>query len=262
MISTQTISTLNSGAVGITQTHRVSLQHKLIIEVIHNHIIYQSVHVFNFKVSRHILCAAHGLVILYNGGRSDTYCGRRVPWTMIIPSSKAHLRLTVTADVDIHLSLFYTTHRKNDIKRFIKHIYQQTSKSISASYGNSSSSIQYYIMASRYGHITFHVTASGPINGHVVIQDGPGTMSKTILTLENTNTQSDILVRTSAYWAFIRLYIEHNRGTIIYLKMEFERALTIQAIAIVNYHSRIYLVDKTQSVQIMLRCSGYFWEYL
>ena len=218
-------SNIYCGAILNIEKEVNAFQHKLYIEVIHDHVIYMTVQRFNFRISRSISCAKHGLVVFYNGRGSGLFCGRRVPWTMIVPSSQAYLYLTITGNVTCELSIFYSSFRTNWIKRVIEQVYLQTSEMISTVIGNNSRSIQYFIMTKHHSHIDLHVTSSGPLNGHVIIQDGPGHLSNTILRLENTNTHSDALVQTSAYWAFVRLYAEHNMPSLINIQILFEHSL-------------------------------------
>ena len=207
------------GAISLKDIQMVSSDTVMFIGVIAGHVVHHDVLKFNFKTSRYYLCSQHGLLLLYKGYTSDSYCGRRVPWKMTIPTDSSYLRLVIKRYMYYELSIFYSTSQKNWIKHFI---YAQMSFLLAGGMtmiGDSGKSMQYYVMVYHLQRVRLHVISTGPVYGSVLVKDGPGRLSSTIMELRSTNSSTDIQATTSAYWAFVEILLLYTTNAVFKIRL-------------------------------------------
>ena len=203
-----------------------SFKLQLFIDVRNKHVTYMEVLKFNFDMHRRISCVDHGLMVFHERNTIEIYCGRRVPWTMLISSQQPSLQLTITAYIPHELSVFYSSFKKSWIRlgrTIAVHVFYIPYDQVpSVVFDKSVISMQYYVMTNHHKYLLLHVTTSGSMNGNVIVHDGPGTLSKRLLMLSNTTTSSNELIISSAYWAFIDIFLgDDNRSvTMIDIKIE------------------------------------------
>ena len=203
----------------------------LLMEVEKSHVIYSEILSFNFRISRSVPCASHGLVIFYEGYTSQSYCGRRVPWDRILPVDHASLRLAIMANVDYTIAFFYSSIRKIPIERVlhVNIIYQQYNGMITNA--DKPYPIQYSVLTDPDKLISLNVKSNNAVNGFVVVKDGPGPLSNTILRIVNTNTPSNKFAKTSAYWAYVQIILQSGEHAVINVTiqiMRYSRAMCFQ----------------------------------
>ena len=242
------------GAVSLKAIQTVSSDSVMLVEVIAGHFVHHEVLQFNFRTSRYYLCRQHGLLVLYKGSTSDSYCGRRVPWTMTIPSDSSYLRLVIKRYMYYELLLFYSSSHKNWIKHFS---YVQMSSLLGGGMtvtGDSGESMQYYVIVYHLQQVRLNVLSTGPVDGSVIVKDGPGRLSNTIMDLKNTNPSSAIQATTSAYWAFIEVLIPLITNTGIKIRL----SLTTVAVNVRRCHShdRIHFVERSSDHRNVI-CSNF-----
>ena len=242
------------GALSLTAIQMVSSDSVMVIEVIAGHFVHLEVLKFNFRPSRYYSCSQHGLLAVYKGYTSDSFCGRRVPWTMIIPSDSSYLRLVIKRYMYYELSIFYSSSPKNWITHFM---YVQMS-SLSAGgmtiIGDSGKSMQYYVFAHHFQQVHLNVLSTGTVYGSVIVKDGPGRLSNTILDLKNTNLSNGIQATTSAYWAFVEVVIPYTTTTVFNIRL----SLTSVSGSVRRCHGRhhIYFAE-TSSDRRNVICSNF-----
>ena len=243
------------GAISLKDIQMVSSDTVMFIGVIAGHVVHHEILKFNFSPSRYYLCRQHGLLVLFKGYKSDSYCGRRVPWTMTIPSDSSYLRLVIKRYMYYELSMFYSSSQKNWIKHFI---YVQMSSLLGNGMtvtGDSGKSMQYYVIVYHLQQVRLNVLSTDPVYGSVIVRDGPGRLSNTIMDLKNTNSSSAMQATTSAYWAFIELLIPYTTNKEIKIRL----SITTVASDVRRClsHDQIYFV-KTSSDHRNVICSNIF----
>ena len=229
------------GAISVHDLEIISSDTVLFIEVITGHFVHHEILEFNFKTSRYTLCRQHGLLVLYEGYTSDMYCGRRVPWTIIIPSDSSYLRLITKSYMPYELSIFYNSFQNNLLKDLISvEMLPLLVNGITLN-GESRTPMKYYVFASHLQQVHLNVLSSGPVHGGIIVKDGPGRLSNTIVELKNTNSSSNIQATTSAFWAFIDIFVSYTSGTVIEIRLNI--VSSAGKVESCNSHDNTYLVE-------------------
>ena len=197
----------------------------LFIEIIKGHILHHQVMKFNFKIRRASICGDHGLVFYSEGFRSDSYCGRRVPWTLIIPADKSYMHMAIKSYLDYEISIFYSSFQHNWIRRFIDVKLLQPQNSVFKFNRKNIDSVECYILADHNKLMYLNIFSTGPLNGSVIIKDGPGHLSNTILELSNTRVSVNVNATTSAYWAFVKMILPQKTYTVIKIRVKVDSIL-------------------------------------
>ena len=201
--------------------HEVHLSDAIMfIRVIKGHILYHEILRFNFELTRAISCDNHGLVFVHKVHRSESYCGRRVPWTIIMSSDKSYVHLKIISHLQYELSIFYSSFKKEWITRF-SHVKMMNIRNGEMKFFEPKIiSAQYYFITNHSKHIYLNMLSTGPVNGSVIVKDGPGRFSNTLLDISNTLSPSNVSVRTSAYIAFIEISMLYNTYPLIKIKVK------------------------------------------
>ena len=212
-----------------------------LIEIIKGHILYHKILKFNFRTSRAISCGDHGLVFYHQGFRSDHYCGRRVPWTIIVRSDKSYIHLVFKSYLSYELSIFYSSFQRNWIRRYIhvKLLYLQYNE---FKFNDENIySVQCYILADPDKLIYLNVLSTGPLNGSVMAHDGPGRLSNIILQLNSTISLINVKASTTAYWAFVEVVLPQTIDTVIKLIVQ---TSSMRSLSVHCYRQgKIYIPD-------------------
>ena len=196
------------------------------IKVLREHILHMKVLQFIFHISETILCADHGIIFVYTLHRSGYYCGKRVPWMLILPTEEAYLHMIRVSNVKYQLKIFYSSFQKNWIKQLIrvKQMNLQRHSLIYTSEENNINSMQYYILTNYINCMELHVSSSGVGNCSLSLHDGPGALSRSMLQVNNTSIPGVSMVITSAYWAFLAILFPDNHVTDINLTISIGHA--------------------------------------
>ena len=201
----------------------------LLVEIIKGHILYNKILKFNFRVSKALSCRDHGLLFYNDGFKSERYCGKRVPWTLIMPSDKSYIRLVIKSYLKYELSIFFSSFKIMWIKRFsyvkLLHLGSNdlkfTEKNIN--------SAQCYILVGNINFIHLIVLSTGPLSGSVTVHDGPGRLSNTILQLDNTISPINDKASTTAYWAFVDVVLPQTTDTVVKIMAQTDSLLRMSA---------------------------------
>ena len=209
------------GAVYFNKHNIISSQTFLFIEGKTGYILYYEVLKFSFVTSRALTCGDHGMVFMYKEHRNESFCGTRVPWTIIIPSDKLTLRLIIKKYQHYELSMFYNSVQKRWISRLL---YVRLLKAISkVLYHGDKINAQYYIVTGYDQSISLYILSSGLINGSVTVKDGPGHLSNRIAMIDSDKSPRNIQVKTSAFWALVHVSLQQynkNTNTVIEIRIK------------------------------------------
>ena len=247
------------GAFSLSQHKVVSSEMLFFIEVMKGHILHHEVLKFNFRTSSIFSCGDHGLTVSHKDYRSISFCGRRVPWTMIVKSDTSYIHLMIKTYLHYDVSIFYSSFKKNWIKQFIDaRIFHPLSNKLNMYRNEINNSAQYYIVAEHYQHIYLDLLIKNRFNGSIIVYDGPGKLSNTLLILNNKNVSSDIFAKTSAFWAFVDVFITYNSVAIFEIRVTYFNNIGKTKACVRGY--RIY-VPKTSIYRTNAVCSDYLkWE--
>ena len=199
------------GAIFFNKHNIISSQTFLFIEGKMGYILYYEVLQFSFVTSRAFTCGDHGMVFMYKKHRNESFCGTRVPWTIIIPSVKLTLRLTIKKYQQYQLSMFYNSVKKSWISRLL---YVRLLRAISkVLYHKDKINAQYYIVTGYDQRLSLNILSSGLINGSVTVKDGPGHLSNRIGIIDSYKSPRNIKVKTSTFWAFVQVFLHYHNYT-------------------------------------------------
>ena len=193
------------GAFSVSEKNHFATEVTVFIKINNGHILQVEVLHFNFKISRTIFCADHGFIFVYKLHRSGYYCGRRLPWMVIIPTEEAYLHMTLVGGVEYKLNIFYSSFQHSWIRQLIsvKQMHIENNRIISTGVESDINSFQYYILTNYINRMELHVYSTCVENCYLSLHDGPGALSRIIFQLNTTDTPGGSMVRTSAYWAFL-----------------------------------------------------------
>ena len=198
---------------------------KYFIKIIKGHILYHEVLKFNFTISLAISCDGHGLSFYYTEFRSDIYCGRRVPWTVIIPSDKSYIDLVITNYLDYELLIFYSSFQNNWIRSLV-HVQHLHPQNIDFQFNREKiNSVQCYILVEHSKLIYLNLMSTGPVKGSIIVNDGPGRLSNTILEHINTISPINVKATTTAYWAFVDIILPQKTDTLIKIRVQVDHIM-------------------------------------
>ena len=203
------------GALSLNQHKVASSDILLFIEIIKGYILHYEVLKFNFEASPIISCGAHGLTVSYKGYRSMSFCGRRVPWTMIILSDKSYLHIMTHRYLQFEISIFYNSLQNRWINRFL---HLKLLPLLGHKHTIFDNSGQYYVVTEPTNYIHLNIFSEIPVNGTIIVHDGPGRLSNIILKINNRDALGNVIARTSAFWAFVDIFTQYNIYIIIEIK--------------------------------------------
>ena len=257
-------STLNNlsssrycGAISLGENSIISSQTFLFIQGKMGYILYHEVLRFRFITSRAFTCGNHGMTFMYKRHINESFCGTRVPWTIIIPSDKLTLLLTIKKYQQYELSMFYSSVQKNWISRLL---YVRLLRAISrVIYHGDKINAQYYILTGYDQSMSLYILSSGLINGSVTVKDGPGHLSNRIAMIDSDNSPNNIKVKTSAFWTFVEVFLQYNKNANTVIEIEIKSSnLTGKITDCVHNHDdedKIY-ITKTSSYHKNVVCSS------
>ena len=206
------------GSFSLNQHRVVSSDILLFIEVIKGHILHHALLEFNFETSPIISCVDHGLTVSHRGYRSMNFCGRRVPWTMIVLSDKSYLHLVIQRYLHYEIAIFYSSFHKNWIRHILRIKLLQSLNDKLIINRPTINHAQYYVFTGYNKHIYLSLLTNG---GSIIVYDGPGRLSNTILDLNNSNSLDNTVIKTSAYWAFVDISSRYSTQLVIEIKLHF-----------------------------------------
>ena len=188
---------------------------------------------FNFTISPAISCDEHGLFFYYTGFRSDSHCGRRVPWTIIIPSDKSYyIHLVITNYLDYELLIFYSSFQNNWIRSLV-HVQHLHPQNIDFQFNREKiNSVQCYILVEHSKLIYLNLLSTGPVKESILVNDGPGRLSNTILEHRNIISPINAKATTTAYWAFVEILLPLKTDTVIKIRVQVDHIMDPHAFVV------------------------------
>ena len=134
------------------------------------------------------------MVFLDKGYGNKSFCGTRMPWTVIIPFDKLTLVLTIKKCRQYEFSMFYGSVQKNWIIRllYIIRLLKPLNWAISKVIHRNKINAQYYIVIRYDQYISLNILYGGLVNGSVTVKDGPGHLSNHIAMIDSDNSSRTI----------------------------------------------------------------------
>ena len=179
-----------------------------------NHIFNLEFNTFNFEWRRNE-CEKHNVIIrpsVHNS--SSLFCGKRLPWTMILHDTKAFVYLRVEKYRSYQLAMFYSSYKPEWFGR-VSHIYRlyKTSTSfwhlpLSLNYQNMEIIIySAHLLVDPWQKIRISLTWRhlSDSNTTVVIHDGPGHLSPHLGKFGPKSRDGIYKVNTAAFSAFLQI---------------------------------------------------------
>ena len=172
------------------------------------HDIHLSILEFTFFLAHPMSCHQHGIV-LRSKFESESYCGTRLPWSMITKGDTLVLYLMIREHKDYNLQVYYSSFHANWISDIssILNIYNEGFSSFAI--GRPTFKIlsyEYYVMSHPDNYLQIYVKTNTYFKGSLTIHDGPGSLSPKIL--ENKGSQTTgWKTETRAFWAFIHIML-------------------------------------------------------
>ena len=202
------------GALFMTQRSHSAVnqqyQSAIVLELIGSHNIHVHFIRFTFWSSRQYRCEQHGMNVTYAEKTLGTYCGRRVPWTLLIPTHKAYLNLTTIGQKSYTLFIFYSCFHNDWISDIIQvdtlSCVAPTSINLGAeNFSIKMNTFQLYIITKKTNSIEIFVSSASSIVGDLLIHDGPGPLSEVLFEKNKSGTSLYKKLRTTAFYAFINI---------------------------------------------------------
>ena len=198
---------------GVYPTHQA---HTVNIQTWSNFILHIDFLLFDFEWYSQVY---HGLSVSeYNrdGGRNTTYyTGRRLPWTMITTSNTAIMNISTYARMIFKLHLYYSSTKWSWYPN-IKAVYAAILSDVAYPV-NLVTTLQlanrifeaftYHFIQPDFKQINISFVSIVESPARIVIYDGPGRRSPRLLTVEHHDSMGKTLIKTTAFHAYIEVYI-------------------------------------------------------
>ena len=235
------------GSISIRGKPILSLKEDILIQATQNHNIHMNFLQFRFFLGSYVSCHQHGVVLSSPKFESESYCGTRIPWSIITKGDTLVLHLTITKYKKYVLQVYYSSFHTNWISDIssVLNIYNDDflSFNITSPYSRVNIiSYEYYIMSHPDTYIKIRVHSNTNSEGQLIIRDGPGSLSPIILESKDSHT-IDLQIETSAYWALIHVILFDV--DIKYLPLQITTAGNIRDISSCANHKRDVIVAKS-----------------
>ena len=215
------------GALTMTQRSHPAINQQyyhsaIVLELISSHNIHVHFIRFTFWSSRQYRCEQHGMNVTYAEKTLGTYCGSRVPWTLLIPTHKAYINLTTIARKSYTLYIFYSG-LHND---WISNIIQVDTLSCVAPFSihlraenftMKKNTLYFHITTNKTSSLEIFVTSVSGIAGGITIHDGPGPLSEILFEKSESGTSLYKKLRTTAFYAFININMYPTNNSYLFL---------------------------------------------
>ena len=203
-------SYVSCGALLMTDTIFQLAKLNIFLDVIRDHHINMDVLEFNFWSSKHSICHNHGMVLVYKPQTRDEYCGKRLPWTLLVPVHEAYLQITVMDHRTYSLMIFYSGIHINWISDIaqVDSVFLKVKMLAMIPLQNQYSEIniisfKYYIMSNQNENVHIDAIFHAAFKGELVIYDGPGILANVLLNISNTSSAKTEIIVTSSFSSFI-----------------------------------------------------------
>ena len=127
---------------------------------------------------------------MYEEDRSGSYCGKRIPLTMIIASDKSFVHIQLLRNLYYELSIFYSSYKKEWITLFAHVKIVNFLNGVMTFFVNKQNSAHYSFITNHSKHIHLHLLSNGLVNCSVIVKDGPVRFSSTLFDLSDRPTIS------------------------------------------------------------------------
>ena len=198
------------GSILLQEKPIQSHKENILIGVTRGHSIHISMLRFHFFLSNHISCHKHGMSLVYTKVESETYCGFRVPWDIIVKRNQMFIHLSIRELKYYSVELFYSNFRPSWITNLslALTIYSDGSPSFYfitpfTFFDKNVKSYTYNVMSHHENYLLIHVSANNLFKTHIIIYDGPGNLARNLLEVNDAQQTIYRYIRTTAFMAFI-----------------------------------------------------------
>ena len=177
-----------------------------------NYILNLEFNAFNFEWRRNE-CNKHSVIIRQNN--SALFCGKRLPWTMMVHDTKTSIQLRLEKYRSYKLAMFYSSYQPEWFERqsTIYRIYKTSSSFWNLPLSNLNNknielTIHYvHLLVDPWQKIAITLIWShlAGINTTVVIHDGPGHLSPHLRKFDQNSPDGNYNVKTATFSAFIKI---------------------------------------------------------
>ena len=202
--------------LGKSQTsHKVNI----FIGVTGSHNIHLNVLRFHFFLANHIPCHQHGMFLSYKNVKTETYCGIRMPWDIIVKGNMMVMHLSIAEFLDYLLQLFYSSFFTGWITNISQIVTAYVDYSLSFHFitpftflNINVRSYTYYVISHQQNYLMLHLSLSEmSFKTHVIIYDGPGDLSRNIFEINHAKLKIYRYIRTTAFVAYINIkLVDYN----------------------------------------------------
>ena len=186
----------------------------IIMQLSDGYNIHLSILQFNLYVSKHERCSHNNMFFMSLGFNSDTYCGVRIPWTLVIKESLVALHLSLSSIKPYAVKLFYIGFHLNwihDIHQINKlnmlGYFWSSIEVTKSSYMSHTEIIQYmyYLITNPSRYFEIRISYVDLSNSDVTVYDGPGRMSNVLFDNHDPSNFQNAMVKSSANCIFLRI---------------------------------------------------------
>ena len=200
------------GSIWLLENPQTSYKENVFIGVTKTLNIHLNILRFQFFLSNRISCHQHGMSLSYAKVKSETYCGTRIPWNIIIKGNQVLIHLSMEEFKPYSLRLYYSSF----LPMWIANLSRILTKLCNAS--STFDAIQsfnflnifvksyiYYVMSSPENYIELHVSLNIFFKTDMIIYDGPGRLSRNIFEMNEAQMNVSRYIQTTAFVAFISM---------------------------------------------------------
>ena len=200
------------GSIWLLGNPQASYKENIFIGVTRTHNIHLNILRFQFFLSNQISCHQHGMSLSYANVKSETYCGIRIPWNIIVNGNQVLIHLSMEEFKHYSLRLYYSSF----LPMWITNISLILTKLCNAS--STFDAIQsfnflnifvksyiYYVISNPENYIKLHVSLNIFLKTDMIVYDGPGNLSRNIFEMNEAQMKVSRYIETTAFVAFISI---------------------------------------------------------
>ena len=202
------------GLISSSGTHSSTSYYALGVITFKNFVQNLQFNQFSFEWQRSE-CRKHSVTLKNSKeNKNMIFCGKRLPWTMIIADNEVVIHFTISAYRRYELVMFYSIYKIHWFDHFIQEtmIYNNaptsTMLSLFSHHVISQPSVMYmYILADPWQRIVIYVSWNVLSESDTIlkIHDGPGRLSNYLAIFDNGSQTDDYSVTTAASAGFIHI---------------------------------------------------------
>ena len=192
----------------------VTFQHHSNFQVrLHPHFfVHMSFIIFKFEME--YTWGRHGLFLSDTASNNSVfYHGTRIPWTVIMTSNKATIKIQTVMYKDYQLHVFYSAYDRQWLSktqsvgcfRFAAHFRYNTNSLPQTQHNTQVNRFQFFVISAYLFKIGFIFSSFSESNSSIVIYDGPGKLAYILSTLDCTVTFTNLAIVASTFIAYIQI---------------------------------------------------------